>query len=38
MTEEIVKFIKKAKHVLKVAQDLLDYGYPSDLFIRKQYA
>ena len=30
MTEEIAKLIQKAEHALKVAQDLLENGYPSD--------
>ena len=38
MTGEIAKFIQKSEHALKVAQDLLDNGYPSDASSKIYYS
>ena len=38
MTEEIAKLIQKAEHALKVAQDLLKDGYPSDAASKIYYS
>ena len=38
MTEETAKLILKAEHALKVAQDLLEDGYPSDAASKIYYS
>lgn len=38
MTEEIKKLMKKAEHVLEVADRLMDDGYPIDAFSKFYYS
>ena len=38
MTEEVTRFIQRAEHALKVAQDLMEDGYPSDAASKIYYS
>jgi len=38
MTDEIAKLVQKAEHALKVAQNLLEDGYPSDAASKIYYS
>ncbi|MCL5292697.1 MAG: HEPN domain-containing protein [Actinobacteria bacterium] len=38
MTEEVLKYIEKAEHALKVAETLIESGYPSDAASKIYYS
>lgn len=38
MTEEVIRFIQRAEHALRVAQDLMEDGYPSDAASKIYYS